>query len=69
MPLSALPALARTLHVSVEEIVGETTKARARRGPAPKLEQQLEQIRQLPRAQQRFVEQMLDTVIARASRS
>lgn len=69
VPVSALPDLARTLHVSIEEIVGENTKAQAKRGPAPKLQQQLEQIRQLPRAQQRFVEQMLETVIAQASRS
>ena len=67
VPVSALPVLARTLHVTVEEIIGDTTKTTSKRGPAPKLLQQLEQIRQLPRAQQRFVEQMLDTVIAQAS--
>ena len=68
VPVSALPVLARTLSVSIEEIVGETTRAQAKRGPAPKLQQQLERVRQLPRAQQRFVEKMLEAVIAQAAR-
>ena len=32
------------------------------------MQQQIERIQQLPRTQQRFVMQMLDTVIAQASR-
>ena len=62
IPVSALPPLARLLGLSLDELVGETTQAR-KRGPTPKLQQQLEQIRQLPRAKQRFVMQMLDTVL------
>ena len=34
-----------------------------KRGPAPKLQQQLEQVSRLPKAQQKFVTQMLDTVL------
>jgi hypothetical protein len=37
-----------------------------KRGPASKLQQQLEQIRQLPRAKQKFVIEMLETVIHQA---
>ncbi|HWW72270.1 MAG TPA: hypothetical protein VN089_20210 [Duganella sp.] len=34
--------------------------------PAPKWQQQLEAIAQLPKTQQRFVTQMLDTVLAQS---
>jgi len=68
IPVSALPTLARSLGVSLEELLGEDAGAAKRRGPAPKLQQQIERITQLPRAQQRFVMQMLDTVLAQASR-
>lgn len=64
VPVSALPTLARTLHVSIEELVSDGEKARSKRGPAPRLQQQLEQIRQLPKSKQKFVEQMLDAVLA-----
>jgi len=39
-----------------------------KRGPAPKLQQQLERITHLPKAQQRFVMQVIDSVLAQASR-
>jgi transcriptional regulator with XRE-family HTH domain len=67
VPVSNLPLLARTLGVTVEALIGEKV-APAKRGPAPKLQQQIERIQKLPRSQQRFVMQMLDTVIAQASR-
>jgi hypothetical protein len=41
--------------------------APAKRRPAPKL-QQIERIQKLPRAKQRFVMEMLDTVIQQAGR-
>ena len=59
MPISALPLLASTLNVTVEDLIGVPTK----RGPAPKLQQQLERITRLPKAKQRFVMQMLDNVL------
>ena len=62
IPVSALPPLAQFLGVSLDELVGETTLAK-KRGPTPRLQQQLEQISQLPRAKQRFVIEMLDTVL------
>ncbi|WP_176507901.1 MULTISPECIES: hypothetical protein [Pseudomonas] len=36
-------------------------------GPAPKWQQQLEAIDQLPKSQQQFVAQMLDALIAQAA--
>ena len=68
IPVSALPTLARSLGVSLEELLGEDAGTAKKRGPAPKLQQQIERIQQLPRTQQRFVMQMLDTVLAQASR-
>lgn len=59
----ALPTLAGQLGVTIEVLVGAPTKRGAKRGPAPKLQQQLEQVSRLPRAKQQFVMQMLDTVL------
>jgi transcriptional regulator with XRE-family HTH domain len=67
VPVSPLPTLARALSVSVESLVGEKAPP-SKRGPAPKLQQQIERIQQMPRTQQRFVMQMLDTVLAKQSR-
>ena len=62
VPASFLPRLARTLAIPVEELIGEETQ-RSKRGPAPKLLQQIERIQRLPRSQQRFVMQMIDTAL------
>jgi transcriptional regulator with XRE-family HTH domain len=67
VPVSLLPTLARALAVSVETLLGQPPKA-GKRGPAPKLQQHLERITQLPRAKQRFVLEMLETVLQQASR-
>lgn len=67
MPVSSLPFIARFLGTTVEDLIGAKTTP-AKRGPAPKLQQQIERIQQLPRTQQKFVMQMLDTVLAQAAR-
>jgi len=67
IPVSALPVVARTLTVSLEALFGEGDRSSRKRGPASRLQQQLEQISQLPKAKQRFVIDMLDTVIHQAS--
>jgi transcriptional regulator with XRE-family HTH domain len=66
VPVSMLPALARALHVQIDALLGDATKSHSKRGPTPKWQQQIEAIAQLPKAQQRFVSQMLDTVLAQA---
>jgi transcriptional regulator with XRE-family HTH domain len=68
VPVSLLPAIAHALAVSVEAHIGEKDVAPAKRGPAPKLLQQMERIQRLPKAQQRFVMQMIDTVLAQQDR-
>jgi transcriptional regulator with XRE-family HTH domain len=68
VPVSALPELSKALGVAVEELLGSGEDRPAKRGPTPKLQRQLEQLSQLPRSQQRFVSQMLDTVLQQAER-
>lgn len=65
--VALMPPLAKALGVTVEELMGEEAPP-AKRGPAPKLQQQIERIQKLPKTQQRFVMQMLDTVLAQQSR-
>lgn len=66
IPVSSLPVLA--FGVSIEELLGTTQTAAKERGPAPKLQQQIERIQRLPRAKQRFVMEMIDTVLAQQDR-
>lgn len=65
-PASVLPLLGDVLGLSPEELLG-LESSKGKRGPTPKLQQQLERISQLPRAKQGFVMEMLETVIAQAS--
>jgi transcriptional regulator with XRE-family HTH domain len=67
VPVSSLPMLARALGVSVETLIGEQTTS-AKRGPTPKLQQQVERLSRLPKAKQKFVMEMLDGVLNQASR-
>ena len=66
VPSSMLPTLAEVLAASVEELIGIASTDGKKRGPAPKLLKQVEQISQLPKAKQKFVMEMLDTVIQQA---
>jgi transcriptional regulator with XRE-family HTH domain len=68
VPVSALPVLAKALGVDLETLLGETSKRTGKRGPAPKYQQQLERIAQLPRARQQVVMDMLDGVLDQARR-
>jgi transcriptional regulator with XRE-family HTH domain len=68
VPVSALPLLAKALGVSLEELMGEPAAKSSKRGPAPKLAQHMEKISRLPKTKQRFVMEMLDTVLAQQGR-
>lgn len=60
----ALPKLADELGVSVEDLLGETKpKGRGKRGPVPKIQQQLERVSALPKARQRVVMEVLDSML------
>jgi transcriptional regulator with XRE-family HTH domain len=65
--VALLPPVVKILGITVEELMGEQVPT-AKRGPAPKLQQQIERIQQQPRTQQRFVMQMLDTLLQQAAR-
>ena len=63
--VALLPPLTRTLDMTLEEVVGEerrSTKS-GKRGPAPKIQQQLEQIEALPKAKQRAIAQVLESML------
>jgi transcriptional regulator with XRE-family HTH domain len=62
VPASVLPALAKALAVSVEELLDAQRKPK-KRGPTPVLQRQLERVSELPRSRQRFVIEMLETVL------
>ena len=78
MPASMLPTVARLLTLSLDELMGQPVPRAARaasgklgsgkRGPASRLEQQIQAVAQLPKTKQQFVSQMLDTVLAQVSR-
>ncbi len=67
IPVSTLPLLAKTLGVSLEVLFGEESKpGRAKRGPVPQWQQHMERISTLPKAQQKFVLQLIESVLAQA---
>ncbi len=64
-----LSILADTLGVDARELLGAGTgRSTNKRGPTPKLQRQLERLNQLPRSKQRFVSDMIDTVLQQAGR-
>ena len=65
IPVDVLTHVADQLGVSVEDLIGITAKrSTGKRGPAPKLQQQLERIQSLPKAQQKAIAQVIDSVLA-----
>lgn len=66
--VSLLPALSQALAVSFEQLIGAPTAgSKSKRGPASRLQRQIEQVQALPRTQQQFVSRMLETVIKQQS--
>ncbi|MFT3792944.1 MAG: helix-turn-helix transcriptional regulator [Rudaea sp.] len=61
-----LPAFSKALGLSLDELFGEAAKA-GKRGPAPKLQAQIERIGGLPRSKQRMLLDMLDAAINSAN--
>ena len=69
IPVSALPTVAQTLSVSLEELFGEGKQAaRSKRGPASKLEQHLQRISELPKPRQRAVIDVIEAMLAQQGR-
>ena len=66
MAASLLPTIADILDRSLDELLlGEPVMRKAsKRGPASRLQQQIDAVAQLPKAEQRFVSKMLDNLLA-----
>jgi transcriptional regulator with XRE-family HTH domain len=67
MPVSLLPEFSQRFGVSVDELLG-LRNGSGKRGPTPKLQQQIERLNRLPKAQQQVVMKMLEGVLSQASR-
>lgn len=65
LPASMLPTLAQMLALTVDELLGQD-KPKGKRGPTPRLQQQIDRISHLPKTKQAFVMEMLEMVIAQA---
>lgn len=68
LPVSTLPLLARTLAVSVEELIGENAAKARKRGRVPRLQQHMERISALPKARQRAVIDVIEAMLAQQGR-
>jgi predicted transcriptional regulator len=66
IPVSALPVVAQLLEVSLEELFGASHRKTGKRGPASQLERSIERVALLPKTKQRFVLEMIDTVLAQS---
>lgn len=63
IPASMLPTISQILNIPLEDLFGISDSKAIKRRPMPKLQRQVELISQLPKTKQRFVMEMLDTVI------
>lgn len=72
VPVSMLPRLARIFKTSIDALVGDgaahvatAAPRRTRRGPASRVEQQLNAIARMPKSERKIVTQLLDAMTAR----
>jgi transcriptional regulator with XRE-family HTH domain len=69
VPASMLPTLGEIFKVPMDVLVGRpVTTSGSKRGPASQLQRSIERISELPKTKQKFVMEMLDTVLAQAGR-
>ncbi len=67
IPLSQVAPLSDALGVSVAELVDFRPSSNGKPGPTPKLQRQIDQVGKLPRGKQKFVSDMLETVLKTAA--
>lgn len=72
MPVSLLLVIARALDTTLDALIAGNTAAPAKttpkkRGPAPKIQQQLERVAALPKSEQRGIARLLDSMLAQSS--
>ncbi len=70
VPASTLPLLATLFMTPVDVLVGHAqhTQRSGKRGPAPRWQQQIEAISQLPKPKQRVLMEVLESMLAQAGR-
>jgi transcriptional regulator with XRE-family HTH domain len=61
-----IAALSRILKVGADELLG-VSSGKQKPGPPSKLARQLERVGQLPKSKQKFVSQLLDTVLNKST--
>lgn len=66
MPVTLLPAFARLFGISADTLLG-LVQDKGKRGPTPKLQQQIERLSRLPKTKQQVVIDMLEGVLKQAS--
>lgn len=62
MSVSLLPVLAKYFGITVDDLLGIKSN-KGKRGPTPKLQQQIERLSKLPKAKQKVVMDMLEGVL------
>jgi len=68
VPVSTLRQLAKTLGVSLDELMAEGAHAPRKRGPVPQIQQHMERISQLPKPKQRAVMDVIEAMLAQQGR-
>lgn len=69
VPASMLPMLGEIFKTPMDVLMGQPAAAHnSKRGPASQLQRSIERISELPKPKQRFVMEMLETVLAQTSR-
>jgi transcriptional regulator with XRE-family HTH domain len=68
MQISLLPEVAQLFGVTTDELLGRKSAA-GKRGPASKMQQQVERLSRLPQAKQRVVMEMLEGFLSQTARS
>jgi transcriptional regulator with XRE-family HTH domain len=68
VPVSTLRQLAKTLGVSLDELMAEGAHAPRKRGPVPQIQQHMERISQLPKPKQRAVMDVIKAMLAQQGR-
>jgi transcriptional regulator with XRE-family HTH domain len=66
IPIDLMPNLANAFGVSVEDLLGISTKGK-KRGPQSQLEKRFEDIQALPKKEQRYIIETLDRLLKTAS--
>lgn len=68
VPVSTLRLLAKTLGMSLDELMAEGAHAPRKRGPVSQIQQHMERISQLPKPKQRAVMDVIEAMLAQQGR-